>query len=152
MRRQFELLSGDHKVQRLRLGGAVEDCSLKLPKLTSQQLFHSPAELKTESAYGIPKSRTFAAVDAVIRPQFALQMTVSEDHGFKLDGLKSVKAALALGSADPLHVVLVCPPDVVATGKVKWQPLKRGKQTVLKPQGLVDGIGLFQYLLAFDWT
>jgi hypothetical protein len=147
--RSYSRLSGPHDLQRLLLGGGIEECKLDFGELKQQQMFHDPAELKGGVVHGVPHSRTFAAVDSVIGPALALQVTVSAHHGFKAQGLKDLKAALRLTETQPLRVVLVSPPDVV--GKVLWQPLTRGKTQIKKPRGLEDGKGLFQYRLSFAW-
>jgi len=112
------------------------------------QQFNTPEDIKLNT-YGIPRSRNYAAVDAVIRPDIALQISVSANHGFNIEGLEAVKAGLDLSATEPLHVVMVCPSDVVDA--VHWQPLMRGKKRVQRPQSLIDGKGLCQYRLAFDW-
>jgi len=146
--RNFTKLAGVHDVTRLHLDGSVTDCKLTIPDLNTSNVFDDVKQVKT-GEYGIPRSRTFAAVDAVIVPNVAPQMSVTERHGFKVDGLKAVKTGLQLGSAQALHVPIVCPPDVAS--QMKWQQLTRGKQRVKKPQGLVDGSGLYQYCLPFPW-
>lgn len=146
--RNFAKLAGVHDVKRLHSDGSVTDCKLTIPALKAQNVFDDIKEVKA-GEYGIPRSRTFAAVDAVITPNIAPQMSVTEHHGFKVDGLKAVKTGLRLGADQTLHVPIVCPPDIAA--QLKWQPLTRGKQRVKKPQGLVDGVGLVQYCLVFPW-
>jgi len=136
-------------LRRLKLDGTVEDSDdLKFPAVLVQRVFEDIRELK-DLQYGVPRSRSYASVDAVIKPNFAFQMSVTQDHDLKIDGLKAVKAGLGLSADQPLHVVMVCPPDVAPN--VKWQHLTRGRHRVKRPQALVDGIGLCQYCLSFAW-
>lgn len=146
--REFRKLSGEQLVKRLLVNGTVEDAKLVIPELKAQRVFDDVKELK-DGEYGVPRARNFAAVDAVIRPGVAPQMSVTAHHGFKVDGLKAVKVGLNLKADECLHVPIICPKALVAD--MKWQPLTRGKQRIKKPQGLVDGTGLKQYCLGFDW-
>jgi hypothetical protein len=120
-----------------------------IPELGDQEGFTNASELATRPphSYCIPKQLNFASVDAIIPPNIALQMTVSADHGFKVDGLKAVKEALKLDAFEPLHVILVCPDDI----KFGLQKLRRGTTVVQNPTGLKDGEGLIQYSLHFKW-
>lgn len=135
-------------IRELKIDGEVKVIYPPLLSLSEQCVFDDVKELQ-ENEYGIPRSRSYAAVDAVVRPNWAFQMSVSFDHDFNIDGLKAVKKGLNLADNQVLHVVMVCPPDVEQ--QVKWQHLTRGKQRVKRPKGLVEGIGLRQYRLKFPW-
>jgi len=54
-----------------------------------------------------PMSRSFASVDAVIcgKHRIALQMSVSAEHGYKVEGLKNVRNSLNLNEKDPLDPI-----------------------------------------------
>jgi hypothetical protein len=147
--RNFKALSGLKQVKRLKLDGTVEDVQLNIPPFLQQKVFVDLKDLHAGD-YGVPQSRTYESVDAVNKPNMSFQMSVTANHGYKVDGLEAVKSGLNLSADMPLHVVLVCPPDV--TPHVKWQALTRGKKTVKRPQKLIDGKGLFQYCLEFPWN
>lgn len=128
----------------------MADVEITLPDSKQQKPFSEPKELGAGD-YGIPISRSYTAVDAILPKNTALQMSVSAQHNYKIKGLKAVKAGLNLSASQVLRVVLVCPPDIFSKG-VTWQHLLDGKKRVKKPQGLVDGVGLEQYCLSFDWS
>ena len=147
--RNFQKLSGTQDMKRLRLDGTVEDCTFTFPELKKQRVFNEVKEVEC-SEYGVPRSRIYSAVDAVIKPNVALQMSVTPHHDYKVDGLKPVKGGLKLENGDPLHLIMVSPPDVAPF--VTWQYLTRGNQRVKKPHGLVADIGLCQYCFSFPWN
>lgn len=147
--RNFKALSGSKQVKRLKLDGTVETVQFDIPLFPQQKVFVDLKDLQP-AEYGVPQSRNYESVDAVSKPNIAFQMSVTANHGFKVDGLKAIKSGLNLSADMPLHVLLVCPPDVAP--HVKWQTLTRGKTTVMRPQKLVDGQGLFQYCLSFAWN
>jgi len=139
----------------------VETVSLAIPALPEQPTFFwdLKRERKTTATYMIPRAANFVAVDSVITAApsndptaVCFQMMVAADgvHGLNTRGLKNVKAELQLKAAQPLHVVLVCPPSVLA--KVKLQPFMKGKKVdpVMNPAGLAYGKGLIQYRLAVE--
>lgn len=136
------------QVRQMRSDSTSEPHQLRIPPLAPPSVVFDRLNELPENKYGVPRSRNFAAVDAVIRRDIALQMTVSHEHGLDIAGLNAVKAGLGLDKL-PLKVVMVCPPDVVPN--VQWQKLYRGKKVVKSPQGLKDGVGLMQYCLAFEW-
>lgn len=151
--REFRRLSGQLAVRRLYLDGRVEETKITLPQLTQQRAITKLDDVKElkEGEYGLPTTGNFAAVDAVVVGSIptGLQMTVSADHGYKLQRLRELKNKLGLGPDQPLRLVLVCPPDVYE--QVRWQKLVDGSRQVKRPRGLVDGVGLEQYVLRFDW-
>ncbi len=146
--RSFETLPGLKQVKRLRLDGTVEDMQFNIPHFSQQRVFVNLKDLAV-AEYGVPQSRNYESVDAVVKPNIAFQMSVTANHGYKVDGLKAIKRGLDLHDSEPLHVILVCPPDIAP--HVKWQTLTRGKQSVKEPHGLADGRGLFQYCLSLPW-
>lgn len=154
MHRHFKTML-QQPIYRLPIDGGVPGPEQRLADLglaelpQTQNRFDDLGTLK-DGEYGIPRSRGYAAVDAILRPRFAFQATVSNEHDYNVDGLEAVKDGLGLESGDPLHLILVCPPDIKP--HVRCQHLVRGKQRVKQPVKLKDGTGLFQYVMAMTWN
>jgi len=142
-----KLLAACPNAKRL-LDGRSQAKPFPCPDLPSKCRFDDPKEVKP-GEYGIPRSRTFSAVDAIAKPNIAFQMTVNVDHGFKVDGLSALKTAVGLRDNQVLHVALVCPPDIAPN--IKRQKLFRGKQIIKNPRALIDGVGLQQYSISLPW-
>jgi len=149
--RNFDRLLSGQKLKAFLLdpNGFVKETHIKIPKFSSSSHFTNLG-LLLDKVYGIPDSRSYSAVDAVCKPCWAFQMTVSKDHGLVIEGLQKVKEGLGLRAGDPLYVVMVCPPDVAHL--VRWQPLLRSKKIVKAPRGLKPGEGLLQYCVSIEWA
>ena len=125
---------------------------LTLPSIHFRRDFDSLATLP-DLEYGVPTSRNFSAVDAVIavreqRYAVALQITVSAQHGYSAAGLVKVKTDLKLTDTELLHVILVCPPDVFDD----VQLLESNGRVLKVVPDTLGSTGLRQYKLsvAFD--
>ncbi len=122
-----------------------EDVVLSFPQMEASAHFDTPATLPANT-YGIPRSRNYASVDAVIRPDMALQMSVSEDHGYKTEGLKAVANGLGIGQDKALRVILVCPSSVASHVSLQKYYAK-GKVLKTKPRSPA----IEQYCLPVKW-
>jgi len=83
------------QVRRLPPSGVIEDAEFTFPRVTEHFTFAKLAALPAD-AYGAPDSNRYTAVDAVKRPNIALQMSGTPDHGFTVAGLRAVRDGLQL--------------------------------------------------------
>jgi len=144
--REFKRLSNQQRsVVALFPEKPSQNMKLPFPKLTASEVFDDLKGLSS-GVYGIPRSRSFASVDAVIggKHRIALQMSVSAEHGYKVEGLKNIRNSLNLNDKDPLRVVLVTPADVT---NVRFQTYVNHGRVVHEPK-----LGkVLQYWMVFPW-
>jgi len=148
---EFRRFSGARRVVQLFPNGSSSPCPLELPTLTVSQSFDTTMELKcSEGSYYIPRSRTFAAVDALIPPRTLLQFTINTKHGVNANGLIHAKKLLGVRSGN-INVVFVCPPEVV--DDFKWQGLLGAKGQVLqKVPADLKHVTVNQFVTGFGWS
>ena len=84
---------GTFKVRRIDVNSPVSR-TLTIPKFKEQVVFYDLKKVVNNNVYYKPWSRTFAAVDAISLPDKTFQMTVSENHDEKYEGIMKIKEKL----------------------------------------------------------
>jgi len=95
------------------------------------------------SEYGIPTSRTFAAVDSIAPPKIAFQMTLSRNHGISLTGVQKLQASLPTFES----LVFVVPSEIRRNFNKQPFTTTKGQVAVRIPNRLRD---LQQFVFGLD--
>jgi hypothetical protein len=92
-------------------------------------------EKVTDKQYGVPRSHTFAVLDAVAPPDVGFQMTVSRDHGILVQPMTKILAALP-----QLKQIIFVVPQTIANDYPRQKLLtKEGKVwSAALPSGIAN--------------